>query len=348
MLGICAFIESDNKVESWGISTTHILIASLALIALITLSRYLIFGFPFPNTFYAKSGLGIERRLTESMRYIYRFFRDNPFYLLAFPASVYFARDKFASNRYGKILVASFLWMLLLFPLLTGPDHFMGYRFYIPYLPMLTLVSLYWLYLMLEKATIKRYNYFGYAVAAILLVSGRPMLDMVEGNPHLKLSLSLPDSNKQLIQDIKLTFRELSPSIGTLTAGEPRYSYNGYILDLVGLNHVTMAHSDEPRDSAPLGHLAFDPDIFLDICPDLLLPYSHDIDATSTARQLPHGFLDDFEKKALKGLDSDPRFLSLYSPYSIIRKGEWVEITGWMRDNFIDSIDKSEYEIKRF
>ncbi|HZG24355.1 MAG TPA: hypothetical protein VEZ17_07240, partial [Chitinophagaceae bacterium] len=109
------------------------------------------FGYPFPNTYYAKvSGNKIDN-IVAGLHYIFNFFFLYPH--VAFLAGVlfffgiyFFRKGRSNSNHLtsnDKILAILFSVVLagLALPVLTGGDHFTFARFYLPFLPLLYLAA---------------------------------------------------------------------------------------------------------------------------------------------------------------------------------------------------------------
>ena len=65
-------------------------------------------------------------------------------------------------------------------------------------------------------------------------------------------------------------FPDVKPAVGVIVAGGFAFAYSGPTIDLMGHNHVAMAHAPGPR-SGPRGEMAFNHDVFTAVSPDVVL-----------------------------------------------------------------------------
>jgi hypothetical protein len=98
------------------------------------------------------------------------------------------------------------------------------------------------------------------------------------------------------------------PSIGIVAAGGVAMAYRGPIIDLMGLNSVTMGHSPGDRFGQK-NHAAFSEDVFWALRPDLVSPRFVLDDA---AMQDTRRWLTARNDRYLRGLLTTPRFLDQY------------------------------------
>ncbi|MEO6932520.1 MAG: hypothetical protein ABI151_12885, partial [Chitinophagaceae bacterium] len=106
------------------------------------------FGFPFPNTYYAKVSASKKDNITGGLKYVFTFFNFYPqtiaiIVLLAFFGWFIFKKWKKRTELSGDEKMLGVLIIIIFcglsLPLATGGDHFMFSRFYQPLLPLMCL-----------------------------------------------------------------------------------------------------------------------------------------------------------------------------------------------------------------
>ncbi|HYE85160.1 MAG TPA: hypothetical protein VEA16_02305 [Vicinamibacterales bacterium] len=260
------------------------LLAFGATTAFILAWRLSYFGYPLPNTFYAKAGDPLANRIAEGQSYLIDFAIANPAVPLALAASVWTA---IVAYRHRGLFAccAGLLTMLLAglaVPVFEGGDHFGFWRMFQPIVPLIAMQAA--------------------ATAAVLAIArpNRPQLATIVVAITIVLALmpwrhwtvlgelsyasrapggssSTPRVEIGIAHDMRhigaafsRTFPKVKPRVGVIVAGGFAYSYDGPTIDLMGLNNVAMAHSPGPR-SGMRGHAAFHHDVFFSLAPDVLL-----------------------------------------------------------------------------
>jgi hypothetical protein len=204
--------------------------------------------------------------------------------------------------------------VLLVVPLLSGGDHFVGYRFYQPAYPVILLAVMLFSIarlprLVLDRLAPQRPLRPG-LVSVVLLLGGVYWAYSGVLKPSW---LDVQTSERKLLQDqliaaadginqgsrLRVLFAGLSecPAVGVTAAGGFARTYPGRIVDLMGLNTLSIAHHRGARKGF-YGHTAFEKDAFFS------LPR---IDLLDGAPPVPPK-TKSFASIALKGLLDDPRF----------------------------------------
>ncbi len=292
LLGVTGSLLAWRRARSVSavmrVAVPMLLGAGITLAAL-TVFRLAYFGYPLPNTYYAKISPDRLYNLSRGIPYGGDFIVSNPFIgvaaVLALARCVAFIGGlrRPAPNpapREDALMVLSAVAVLtgILIPVLVGGDHFGAFRFYQPIWPFLGLS------LTLEIRALRRPFATGRPVpprttaAAVVLavvafiVAGAPRWGRWE---HLDMAheFDIPEvgRTKGLYLNHFSSGMPL-PSVGAITAGGIQYTYAGRIVDLMGLNNLAMAHHPGKREGVK-NHAAFARDVFLDQKPDLVRPF---------------------------------------------------------------------------
>ena len=133
------------------------------------------------------------------------------------------------------------------------------------------------------------------------------------------------------------------PSLGVVAAGAIALAYDGEVIDTMGLNNARMAHSEGDRKGRK-NHAAFNKDILLEQCPDILAPgpvESLEALATAHVKQMTH-LRNHPSEDVLKGLRSEPRFLELYELGALEADGGML-VGGWFLKSYLAELRGRRY-----
>jgi arabinofuranosyltransferase len=309
-------------------STTAFLVSAVA----VTAFRLSYFGYPLPNTFYAKVSPSLAYNLTKGGEYLLGFVLTSgpvvvatAFFLLwcaGDSVGRFLRRLRTGSAHRSPIGVAAWrlaalgAMVLLGIPVLTGGDHFVGYRFYQPAFPVMALTVVLFLASRLPTGILDRLASPGLLkprLAPVLLLLG--LAYWAYSGAHRPSWLDVQVSQLKPLQDqihaaeegiqqgsrLRELFSGLSdyPAIGVTAAGGIARTYPGRIVDLMGLNSLVIAHHPGARRGFR-GHTAFEKEAFFG------LP---GIDVLDAAPPVPPRTVS-FATFALKGLLDDPRFVA--------------------------------------
>ncbi len=286
--------------------------------------RLIYFGYPFPNTYYAKVSPDLAYNLLKGVKYLGGFFLASPLnVVLGLGIAAHFAFVATSRARSGGVRVKEGYLLLsvvtlLAIPVLNGGDHFALYRFYQPVWPLLVVVTVFvmrWVGGALPWEKTRRMRPVLYGVGAIALLSSiHPGLDRIGAYEPIKKEFAIAYEGRKGGLRLNRVFegRE-KPTLGVLTAGGFRFTYEGNVIDLLGLNSVAMAHSEGDRKGIK-NHAAFDQGVFFELLPDALIPSYRrrkDPDVEFGIAPLTE---ESFPNRALKGLLFDDRFVGKYVP----------------------------------
>ncbi|EAZ82411.1 hypothetical protein [Algoriphagus machipongonensis] len=328
---------------------TYLLIFSIGL-AIVLTWRTIYFGYPLPNTFYAKVSEDIFSNLFYGIFYLYRIFLDNPLMILIIFISIYFSYKSIIKNKikfdFDLIFLTLILGVTLFIPIYTGGDHFTYSRFLQPTLPLIYLLLMYCLDTYGEKVSFKA------AGTAIAFVSFIPNANLYENILYQTSPLAhewgLAKGGRLEGERLNEFFNELDtlPSQGVLTAGGVAYSYRGETNDLLGLNNEEMAHADEDRDlEGPKNHSGFDKEVFYNQEPDLFFLSGGFYDE-SEAEYLTSLEVGDFSAEVFKNIYEDEKFKEMYSAVLIDNPNLNYSLAVFASRDFLDELKETDFIIK--
>ena len=258
----------------------------------LTLFRLWYFGYPFPNTYYAKVSPSICYNLKGGMFYAVLYLSAS------FPCAMYVGGTIFTMVRLfseirkcirARIFALDpfhvvWTWVVLLcaIPVLTGGDHFAMHRFFQPIYPamcVLIVAGCSRLHLLDHVSTLvglKNMKPLWMALICLIVIFSWPAhyswpFAILERS-LLRLEFSIAEREYLNGKKLNGLFAGLEdyPLVGVITAGGISRTYKGRIQDLMGLNDVQIAHFPGLRHGIK-NHAAFEPDNFEQMRVDVLM-----------------------------------------------------------------------------
>jgi arabinofuranosyltransferase len=332
-------------------------------VIILTVFRLLYFGYPLPNTYYAKVSPSLSYNFSQGILYFSKYFLSNPIVWLCVVAVVLsgvhtiltFMERK--STDDGLLFLPIIASIGLLVPMITGGDHFGSFRFYQGVYPILLLCLLYCLksvlprYIQLEfNPNASRWPQLIFVSSLVFLFVSSFVFDQARtwksfkeiSNMSVEFEIAKRSREKgQFIQEMFITLPKL-PSIGVIAAGGVKFTYPGEVIDLMGLNNLLMAHNGGGRLGIK-NHAAFEKATFYQLQPDIVQPQ------IVSNEDWQYEMIDLKESwgniEPLKGLYNDSAFLESYV-YAKIGKKETETgeaLVGWVKKNFLNDLDASDY-----
>jgi len=327
---------------------------ALAGVVGITIFRLNYFGYPFPNTFYAKVSMSLADNIKQAFFYFYDSLRHTslvPYLLLIFSIVVIIFRLGWKNffTDYRIFTLLAFIGFFTVYPFLTGGDHFKYSRFFQTAYPLI-----YLLFLLLAGNVEYKLSRKFLAVAGVvvlILLNGNSTDGTSFGEAGISKTIAgyfkywKPDilresqlqgefdiaRNGQNIGDsLNKLFAEMdrAPSVGVTAAGGIAYKYKGEIEDILGLNNLKMAHADKVKRYGVKNHGSFNKEVFFEQRPDLFLTWPDpltkewmvtDSSAFDFDRRMknPEGFIN----RIVNNVFVDERFKSQYRFCQIEKNG---------------------------
>jgi len=338
-----------------------------ASVLLLTLFRISYFGYPLPNTYYAKVSPSLLYNLKGGLKYLNDFFSSGTiiklwilFSIISSMVWIWKTLAAACSEKRWKMIispavsasaaVALSVTVLVITTVLTGGDHFPMFRFFQPVYPIMCLVPIIWaaehelaskiglrfnrIYFKnsLLKTTVGSLALTLFAVYMFWYSSENSWVKMIRHSP-IDFQFRIAErymKRGEIIRDI-FSKTDYMPSVGVISAGGIARSYPGKIFDLMGLNDEIMAHRSGDRKGIR-GHSAFRKDVFFEEKPDILLSSPPVPPAT-----------ENFFTKVLKNIYYEPQFKAgwRYGTIGLKNSPETV-ITAYISGHCIDVIKDSK------
>ena len=318
-------------------------------IVLLTLWRIIYFGYPLPNTYYAKVSDDRWQNLIDGWRYLNVFVAENS---PLFPWIILFGSIVCLSTLRARrkhcvapIVSVAFLLIATSVPLATGGDHFNLGRFMQPVTPIAWFLFLIILESIggaalgltasprqaefLNRLKTRKRTFYALGVLFCLLVTFNFFLirrtasvRVVADTKGIRHEFLIAQSNRIDTERLNHFFEgvdtDLLPSIGVLTAGGTAYAYNGSTVDLLGLNNEKMAHATATKNPNVLkNHASFNVEVFFELRPDFLwLQYEwlDDPRDLKSSALLPSPEKHSFNYFCIKDLWNSRDLFELYRP----------------------------------
>jgi hypothetical protein len=326
-------------------------IAFVLTALLLTGFRLYYFGFPFPNTFYAKVSPSISYDIWEGLKYFRDFVFSTPVELICVLATTLSFAHVFLNvgilNDPQALTLSVLASIGLLLPVLTGGDHFVGFRFYQNIYPVLLLTLVAFVRFILPRYVIRASSWRSHRFLAGTGATIAVLLSLFNVSRWTSPDLAVPFANQFEIaksgRDLGDFARELFaaqvtlPSIGAITAGGLKYTYPGEIVDLMGLNNTLMAHNGGKRIGIK-NHAAFEAVTFYQLEPAILDPI-----VLKSGEIGPLARPNSFDNRVLRELTIESRFLERYNlaeVRSATATGN-TSLMAWYRIDFLQSLEAS-------
>ena len=294
---------TDPRPGRWSAAVVRgavFLMAALGLLAF----RLAYFGYPLPNTYYAKVPRDLWYRMGQGLAYVGDYLFRHPsmivLWLLGVALVLRWVLGKEGREPWlrGASIPVLATGLVLLSVVLGGGDHFASHRFLQPVVPLVLLAGIAGLSPFWEKAQPRMTAFFRNrpvgrtaALGTFALVLTALWFDFgvrsslalefmlaEEGRARARVlvrSLSEGSPSGAVPQQDSLPGtspdQALLPSVGVVTAGGFGLSYPGRTTDLMGLNWVAMAHAGGDRKGIR-NHAAFSPRVFWSNPPDVVVP----------------------------------------------------------------------------
>lgn len=241
-----------------------------------TLWRISYFGYPFPNTFYAKTSDDIVPQAVSGLKYMLSYFEVNHNVLLVgllCVSAVLIIVHGTKAARDAVLITFSLLAGALLLYSLLGGDHFGAHRFLLLAIPLGLPIIMTGLRLVLATDGVPApYSFLStclLSVPIILIgaVSGRAFIHDQGG---IGAEFRIAEDGR--MRGTILNSLPGNPVVGVVTAGGVRMGYTGPVQDLMGLNWTVMAHAVPDNVTAQItNHTGFNQNVFWDNPPDIFL-----------------------------------------------------------------------------
>ena len=342
----------SGRHRVWAVAAP--IVTAVIGLASVTAWRVSVFGYPFPNTFYAKVSSAPIDNLMNGAAYLGDFMVREPLalsctailvgYLVFDLLTLFLGRSLVdpADDRDRRLLSAgAFLslavGLLLVLPVVTGGDHFQMFRFYQP------------AYLLAPAALIRLFGQFaaprinGHALAGATVGFAVVLATVAYDTKRyqrLDYEFVIAAAGRELGETLNRFNRLVPLTVGVAGAGGVAYVFEGRVWDLLGLNWAEMAHAN-PRKSGARNHSSFYEPLFWKVRPSLfdVAPTGEPIDQVQFA-------VDPFSDFIFHGISRTPRFRAAYSPFCGQLDGR--AMCGFGLIDWLDRLPSDKARIRRF
>ena len=298
------------------------ILLSLAAFAVLVFGRIAYFGYPFPNTYYAKVSADRTQSISEGVKYLIDFVITQPFaeiilvaWIIVLGASLRHGLKEMTPNSRTHILCAAFVFGILVSYVVLGGDHFTYWRFYQPIMPIFALpfvVALVWSFRNLNA----RFERAAIGFGTVILTGAWIILN----NIHFFQSRFEVGGEYQLSkrgENFGTYMNSFAPRpvMGITAAGGIALTYDGELRDLLGLNWVEMAHAN-PIKQGFRNHASFDVATFWKHPPQIVPLYNR-----STCQRDAWTERSGVGETGVKQLYIEPKFQQAYVPVILERDG---------------------------
>lgn len=371
-VAILAVITGADKGWKYGLRRSVLpLLVHIGSLAALIGWRLSYFGYPLPNTYYAKVSSSVKENILSGCRYLLRLFYFYPHAAFITVIALFFgisilrkrkAGTQTAWNVHEKIqlVLLAIACAGLALPILAGGDHFIFARFIQPVLPLLYLLACdFFIWKQWAGVTIHR-NRFAAAAMMLALVFSLTFFSKLTitdffttgGSNIIFPEFAVAASGRTTAEQMNETFAACKryPSIGAMATGGVGYAYNGKTIDLLGLNNTIMAHSTGIKTGLR-DHASFTKAGFWQLRPDIL-GAAHGGEAVKDTvpfvlYENEPGFRGSLMYSLLKGMFDDEDFRSAYTPALVKYKDNDYAVFGYYANPFLDALNPAVYKIKK-
>jgi hypothetical protein len=126
-----------------------------------------------------------------------------------------------------------------------------------------------------------------------------------------------------------------------VAAGGVALTYDGQVIDLVGLNNSEMAHLSQDREG-PKGHSGFDPEIFFKQKPELVLPVGGDDRSIIGSWRAKY----DWHNSVMKGILDTELFRDQYQLAILKSPTMSTQVIAFVDRTFLDTLAERGVEVE--
>ena len=348
--------DPTKKIKQNMVRLAPMFVVFLGTQILLLVWRLTYFGYPFPNTYYAKVSSNLMANAKAGLLYLLNYFHQAPFELLIFfftlIGSIKLVQQIAAKsgkdetlhkNAFRSCVLLGIILVSWLLPIYAGGDHFTYSRILQPTVPLAILAFIFTL------------HYFRFKIDWIwvLFILIFVMFTSEDNLFHTFRKRSSPFQTPMMWgyegrkKSLRLNefFSGLPryPTQGVFAAGGRAFCYRGATIDLLGLNNVKMAHADKIKDpSLPKNHASFNKAVFYEQKPEII---SYQEDYIPINDTLNFVFPKQAPIRFAKNINYDKKFREEYSDCLIIRKGFSQALRIIASNDFLNSLNSTSYTV---
>jgi hypothetical protein len=286
--------------------------------------RYTTYGWLFPNTYYAKVGVGLQQ-YDRGLRYVAAFLQESGGWLLLLvPLAIAFTSVRRGAALYLLALIAA--WMAYI--VYVGGDSLLRFRFFAPVMPLFYALVVASIASIVEAidagSALKRWR----AQASVGLVAAAALIFTL--HPSAADSSLIVGERRAVADRVEIgNWLHANLPDTTIVAAVPvgaiAYESRLKVIDMLGINDEHIAHRDVDLGEFAAGHEKYDSEYVLDQHPDIIILF----DGLSTSPWTPTdyaGLKSSFIPAVIDMLDSQ-RLAREYTRRAVmLRDGNWLNV----------------------
>ncbi|MFN5416094.1 MAG: hypothetical protein ACK5B9_03485 [Flavobacteriia bacterium] len=343
----CNFFISLNKGNSIKSAITSLIfpffLSSLVL-ASITIWRLNYFGYPFPNTYYAKVSDDLLFNLKNGSIYILECMSNYPVLLLS-PILLIFLLFKKKKQFLPIVFLLLFCLTSIAIPTINGGDHFQYARFLQVGMPIFILAIIFFLYFTNYKLNFLKV----FLIVALGVISSRFLIlkNIYHQTSPLANEWEIAIEGRKNAKNLNTFFQDIKrlPVQGVYTAGGSAFFYKGETIDLLGLNNSKIAHSKKNK-FAPKNHAAFNKKIFYEMHPDIFWLAGNTFKPKEVKTEI-FMHINPFAEKVFQKIEKNSKFKKEYACGVLSKKNHPVVILAFFSKKFLSSLDSNRFQFKQ-
>ena len=286
--------------------------------------RYTTYGWLYPNTYYAKVGLGLTQ-YDRGLRYVAAFLEESGgWLLLVVPFAIAFTSERRAIALYLFALLAA--WMTYI--VYIGGDSLLRFRFFAPVMPLFYALVVASIAAIVEAIdagnALKRWRAqatVGLVAAAALIFTLHPSAadsNLIVGERHAVadrveigrwLHANLPDTT----------------TVAAVPVGAFAYESRLTVIDMLGISDEHIAHRDVDLGEFPAGHEKYDSEYVLDQHPDIIILFD-DLSTSPRTSTDYEGLKSSFIPAVIDMLKSQRLAREYTRRAAMLRDGKWLNV----------------------
>jgi len=248
--------------------------------------RYQYYGYPFPNSFYVKTGGGIPQYI-QGLHYLNFFFWSEGYYpLIIISLVIYLIRIRSAALQFHYI--PALLAMQFVFIVYAGGDQFPFFRFMVPVSPILYVFYIEQIlvtdieHVSIHKNSFRSKFHLKGIVLQVLVMTFAFIwwltMTVDQKNYWIKRGFNLVQYQETIRTEILIPTAEYLKAkttgkevIAVGWAGTIPYYSGLKTIDMLGINDTHIAHRELPWDERFFGHVKHDVPYVLSLKPDYVI-----------------------------------------------------------------------------